>query len=117
MLFINIIYSNLTGLKNFDKSYEIKNQFNKNYGCFDGDRTKAVIFDKKELNKLNNIRIHYKLDFLLFLKSFEFIAGKLYPELNLEKSVEMFFKNVKNINKFFCEAFRQNSQQFSDKII
>ncbi len=92
---INIIYLHLTGPKNFDNSLQIKNHFNKNYGFtgnFEGNLTKAIVIDKKENTPSDNPS--NKLNFLLFLKSFEFIAMKIFPELKLDDAVEKFFTNV-----------------------
>jgi len=92
---INIIFLHLTGPKNFDNSFQIKNQFNKNYGFignFEGNLTKSIIIDKKDYISSDNPS--NKLNFLLFLKSFELIAMKIFQELKLDDAVEKFFTIV-----------------------
>ena len=85
-----IIFHSLTNTKNFPCYTEsIKLLFDKNSG-FDlnvGDNlSKAMIIDKK-LFLENQQNVPGKMDFLLFIKSFELIAAKLYQEETLNNAV------------------------------
>ena len=86
----SVIFYTLTNSKNFPIYTEsTKLQFDKNSGI-DLNVTdyfsKARIFDKK-LFLENQQNVPGKMDFLLFIKSFELIASKLYPEETLNNAV------------------------------
>ena len=88
----SVIFHTLTNAKNFPIYTEsIKLQFDKNSG-FDsniGDYlSKARIFDKK-LFLENQQNVPGKMDFMLFIKSFELIASKIYPDETLNNAVSL----------------------------
>ena len=85
------IFNSLTNSKNFQVYTEsIKSQFDKNSGinvnCGD-NLSKTRNFDKK-LFLENQQNVPGKMDFMLFIKSFELIAAKLYPEETLNIAVK-----------------------------
>ena len=86
----SIIFYSLTNTKNFPIYKEIiKSQFDKNIGIDLKIRDclfKAKIFDKKSFLE-NQQNIPGKMDFMLFIKSFELIATKLYPDETLNNAV------------------------------
>ena len=86
----SVIFNSLTNSKNFPIYTEsIKLQFDKNIG-FNlnvGDNlSKTKIFDKK-LFLENQQNVPGKMDFMLFIKSFELIGTKLYPDETLNSAV------------------------------
>ena len=86
----SVIFHSLTNSKNFPIYTEsVKLQFDKNSG-FDlnvGDSlSRGKIFDKK-LFLENQQNVPGKMDFMLFIKSFELIATKLYPDETLNNAV------------------------------
>ena len=85
-----VIFNTLTNSKNFPLYTEsIKMQFDKNSGInlHIGDNlSKTRIFDKK-LFLENQQNVPGKMDFMLFIKSFELIATKLYPDETLNVAV------------------------------
>ena len=92
----SVIFYTLTNSKNFPIYTEsTKLQFDKNSGI-DLNVTdyfsKARIFDKK-LFLENQQNVPGKMDFLLFIKSFELIASKLYPEETLNNAVILVLNN------------------------
>ena len=92
----SVIFYTLTNSKNFPIYTEsTKLQFDKNSGI-DLNVTdyfsKAIIFDKK-LFLENQQNVPGKMDFLLFIKSFELIASKLYPEETLNNAVILVLNN------------------------
>ena len=86
----SVIFYTLTNSKNFPIYTEsTKLQFDKNSGIDLNVMdyfSKARIFDKK-LFLENQQNVPGKMDFLLFIKSFELIASKLYPEETLNNAV------------------------------
>lgn len=81
----SVIFYSLTGPKNFDNTKKIKLQFDKNSGTqlnFGDTFQTAASFDIQTKLKLQQ-NIPSKMDFFLFLKSFEVIAARLYPENTL----------------------------------
>ena len=102
----SVIFHTLTNAKNFPiYTDSIKLQFDKNSG-FDlniGDNlSKARIFDKK-LFLENQQNVPGKMDFMLFIKSFELIASKIYPDETLNNAVSLILKN-----KIFSILPREN---------
>ena len=85
-----VIFNSLTNSKNFPIYTEsIKMQFDKNSGInlSVGDNlSKTRIFDKK-LFLENQQNVPGKMDFMLFIKSFELIGTKLYPDETLNTAV------------------------------
>lgn len=96
----NIIFFSLTGPKNFDNSSKIKHYFDRNSGyngTFDENLSnsgKGIIIGKSENLKNNKMTIPLRMDFFLFVKSFELLAVRLYPNLGLNKAVVEFIENV-----------------------
>jgi hypothetical protein len=90
---VNIIFSSLTGMRNFDNTIKIKSHFNKNKGL-SPDYSRSMLtpkMDKPEDIVSNKNMIPFKLNFELFLKSFHLIAEKLYPQSDSEASIKIFF--------------------------
>ena len=85
-----VIFNSLTNSKNFPIYTEsIKLHFDKNNGInlnIGDNVSKTFIFDKK-LFLENQQNVPGKMDFMLFIKSFELIGAKLYPEESLNKAV------------------------------
>ena len=85
-----VIFNSLTNSKNFPIYTEsIKLHFDKNNGInlnIGDSVSKTFIFDKK-LFLENQQNVPGKMDFMLFIKSFELIGAKLYPEESLNKAV------------------------------
>ena len=84
------IFHFLTNLKNFPVYDQIlKTQFDKNTG-FDvnvGDNLyKTISFNEKALSD-NQLNAPGKMNFMLFIKSFELIATELFPEETLNSAV------------------------------
>jgi hypothetical protein len=106
----SLIFSTLTGFKNFDKRESIKKQFDKNkgYTLKIGEGSQNTMIDKT--NNPNTIPL--KLDFYLFIKSIELIACKLYSgdeTLNINDCMNIFIeKNVPTIIKNFNEFYSNN---------
>ena len=86
-----VIFNTLTNSKNFPIYTEsIKLQFDKNSGInlnVGDNLSKTRIFDKK-LFLDNQQNVPGKMDFMLFIKSFELIAAKLYPDQTLNSAVK-----------------------------
>ena len=87
----SVIFNTLTNSKNFSIYTEsIKLQFDKNSGInlnVGDNLSKTRIFDKK-LFLDNQQNVPGKMDFMLFIKSFELIAAKLYPDQTLNTAVK-----------------------------
>jgi hypothetical protein len=85
---IDIIFTMLTGPKNFQNSkFKLENE---NFGT--GALT--VIIDKQNLMKSSKSGVQQRLDFFLFIKSFELIATKLFPRMNVNQAVLEFLNKV-----------------------
>ena len=86
----SVIFHTLTNSKNFPIYTEsIKLQFDKNSGIdlnIGDSISKGRIFDKK-LFLENQQNVPGKMDFMLFIKSFELIASKIYPDETLNDAV------------------------------
>ena len=91
-----VIFNSLTNSKNFPIYTEsIKLQFDKNSGInlnIGDNLSKSKIFDKK-LFLENQQNVPGKMDFMLFIKSFELIAAKLYPDDTLNSAVTKLLEN------------------------
>jgi len=93
---LNVLFQNLTGVKNFDvldeKALSHTNKtFNKMY---DSTAKNIVLARSSCLESSHNI-IYSKMDFRLFVKSFEYIAKKLYGHKSLDKAVLSLLNNVR----------------------
>ena len=86
----SVIFYTLTNSKNFPIYTEsIKLQFDRNSGIdlnIGDSISKARIFDKK-LFLENQENVPGKMDFMLFIKSFELISSKIYPNETLNDAV------------------------------
>ena len=95
---LSIMFQNLTGVKNFDipdeKAFNHTNKtFNKMY-----DKTnKNPILGKSSCLQTTHGANYSKMDFKLFVKSFEVIAKKLYKCSSLDKSVMSLLNNVNSL--------------------
>lgn len=89
----NMIYFYLCGLQNFDASKKIRNQFDKNAGYNPNfeNSLKGPSLDNKNLMKADKDLKPLKMNFTLFVKSFELIATKVYKEIDEAQALEMFF--------------------------
>jgi hypothetical protein len=76
----------------------LKNHFNQNKGFAPkiGDLTKDVIMIRTKLLTTSKSNVPMKMDFNLFIKSFELLSKKLYPGIILEEAVIKFIENVVN---------------------
>lgn len=91
----SVIFYSLTGAKNFENTQKLKSQFDKNSGSkvtFGEFYSTAKSFDISSQLKLQQ-NVPTKMDFFLFIKSFEVLAAKLYPERTLN---DAFFKLYTN---------------------
>ncbi len=114
-----ILFNNLTGNKNFDNSTSIKRQFDKNKGYSmnlnDSHKISKISHNKSlSTSKVNSIS---KMDFNLFVKSFEVIAKRLYPDKDINEAIYIFLENVyndykKDIGKLLTN---RNERQTSEK--
>ena len=95
----SIVFFSLTGTKNFNNK-NIQSQFDKNSGFnyqFGNNNFNTTSFDKKN-DLQNQLNVPSKLDFLLFLKSFEVISAKLYPNKTLNEAyLKLFLNKIKPI--------------------
>jgi len=84
----NILFQNLTGVKNFDKegekSFSYANKtFNKMY---ESKRTPKI--GSKSLFENSKEVTYGKMDFKLFIKSFETLAKKVYGHKDLDRAIK-----------------------------
>ena len=99
---ISLIFHNLSGVKNFDISNRIKSQFDKNKGYNTNfeNSFKGKSLESKNLNNADNELKPLKMNFILFMKSFELISSKIYKEFNIEEALYIFIdNNIQNILK------------------
>ena len=101
---VNVIYSSLIRLRNIDNSGKIKHQFDKNLGFSLGSSeiSKFSVIEKKNIFKSGKSISNNKMDFYMFIKSFELIAIKLFPEFKLNMSIQKLFSEV---NLFLINCF------------
>lgn len=91
-----IIFNNLTGSVNFDKSLSIKTHFDKNKGLpTNWNETKVSKISINQSLASSKLNCASRMDFNLFIKSFELIAKKIYPEKDLDDAIFLFLENVK----------------------
>ena len=92
----NLIFTLLTGSKNFNNSVMYKSQFDKNRGfSMDFNESQKTLSMEQSTHLLSNkSNIPSKMDFNLFLKSFELIAAKIYPNQVLDDAVLTFIEKV-----------------------
>jgi hypothetical protein len=91
-----LIFTELTGNKNFNNKEVYKRKFDKNRGfSMDfNEAQKSAIFDHSKSFAGTKSNVVGKMDFNLFLKSFEMIACKIYPNQQLDDAVMMFIEKV-----------------------
>jgi hypothetical protein len=92
----SVIFHSLTNSKNFPIYTEsIKLQFDRNSGIdlnVGDNLSKTRIFDKKFFLESQQ-NVPGKMDFMLFIKSFELIATKLFPDETLNNAVTLVLRN------------------------
>lgn len=99
---LSLIFHNLCGVKNFNNSQKIKSQFDKNKGFNSNFESsfKGKSLDSKNLNKADDELKQLKMNFGLFLKSFEVIALKIYKGFSPSEALEIFIeRNIQSILK------------------
>jgi len=86
---VSLIFQTLCGMKNFD-NIKLKQQFNKNSGSplRITENNINVNFEKSSSFGRTQNSIPNKMNFFLFLKSFELIAHKIYPELSIDNALD-----------------------------
>jgi hypothetical protein len=90
------IFSSLTGIKNFDTSTKYKNHFDKNRGFTPGIGESGRTTNIEKNSSLTSIKsnIPLRMEFNIFIKSFEMISLKMYPEMNLDDAMLNFLETV-----------------------
>jgi hypothetical protein len=109
-----VLISITLGHKNFDNSYKIKSQFDKNVGAKVNIESNLNIsspmIDPTKSFKINHENTPLKMDFCLFLKSFEYISRKIYPDVNLDHGFALFLDiDLKNLLE------KRKEEIFNDK--
>ena len=91
------IFCTLAGYQNFDNSTKIKNHFNQNKGFAPklGEVTKDFKMTNSKLLTTSKSNVPMKMDFNLFIKSFEILGKKLFPTRSLDEAVLHFIENVR----------------------
>ncbi len=104
---VNIIYSVLMGHKHADNTIKIKHNFDKNSGFTINlsDANKFALIDRNNANQGGANVFNGKMDFNMFIKSFELIANKLFPELRLNNSMQKLFTEVIILSLLFYMIF------------
>ena len=108
----SLIFSKVTGTYNFPSHiFIIKNQFNKKKDFFNKEINEHIkkqdYFEpKKEMHYQKDVP--NKMNFALFIKSFELIAIKLYPDMFLDDAVSLFL-DLK------IEPFIYKKSRYNDK--
>ena len=119
-----LVFYYLTGYKNFNNKNKIKLQFDKNFGYYSqfGEKfEKTLNFDHRSyIKKIKNFP--NKMNFFLFLKSFEIISAKLYPNETLNSAFLKLFKDKLKIilpKNFLIndEYIKNNIKKINDKKI
>jgi hypothetical protein len=112
---VSIIFCDLTGNKNFPNSEKIKNQFDRNKGftpnieeCISSPRFGHL--NSKKVSIENTLPT--KLNFNLFVKSFENLAIKLHPEMDLDDAVCYFMdQDIADLVKEHSDSNFNNSKK------
>ena len=90
----SVVFFLLTNAKNFpDYIKNIKSQFDKNSGIDVNFGEQSKSFNLNNRMNYENKNVPSKMDFVLFIKSFELLAAKLYPEKTLDEAVLNMFNN------------------------
>lgn len=89
---IYIIFNYICGSRNFDKSEKIKTYFDKNPGSIKDIKNCHFVPDLSEKSILKSSREVQvsKMNFTLFLKSFELLAKKIYWQASIEEAIGKF---------------------------
>ena len=106
---IYIMFNDICGIKNFDFSKSIRYQFKDNSSNiidFSECKNYVNLSDRKYSNS-KDVKIQ-RLNFSLFIKSFEYLAKKIYPDLSNESSFIKFFQD-------YIINFIRKKSQFSLK--
>ena len=88
-------FYSLTGVKNFDNSGKIKAQFDKNPGYssnFVVSKSNVKI-EKDNLINSSSKSVPLKMDFNLFVKSFENLSKRIYRDKNIDEAFLWFLEN------------------------
>ena len=90
------VFCSLTGYQNFDNSVKIRTQFDQNKGFTHkiGETIKNTTMFKSNSLASNKTNVPMKMDFNLFIKSFEVISKKIYIDKTLNEAVLFFIENV-----------------------
>ena len=119
-----LVFYYLTGYKNYNNKNKIKLQFDKNFGYyyqFGENFEKTFNFNYRNyIKKIKNFP--NKMDFFLFLKSFEIISAKLYPNETLNNAFIKLFKDKLKIilpKEFLIndEYIKNNIKKINDEKI
>ena len=104
----SLIFQSLCGVKNFD-NIKLKQQFNKNSGSplRITDNNSNISFEKSSSFGRTQNSIPNKMNFFLFLKSFELLANKIYPEMSIDMSMESLINE--KLDTIFKETFDTNT--------
>ena len=94
----SLIFFSLTNSNNFPSNLnKIRTQFDKNTGYtkvnINSYTQKTFSFDKKRENFIKK-NIPNKMNLVLFIKSFEFISEKLYPEMTLDDAMSNLLNKI-----------------------
>jgi len=108
---IELIFEKITGIKNFNNADRIKAQFDQNKGIILGWDKASMIIDQTNRVKSNTANVPHRMDFCLFVKSFELIGKKLHPERNLDQAFVIFIE--KDIRKLLTE--NEHGPVFTEK--
>ena len=87
----------------------MKNQFDKNKGYnsnFDNS-SKGPVLENRNLLKADKELKPLKMNFFLFLKSFDLISNRIYKEYSSDQAIELFFEH--NINLLINKKFEVSS--------
>jgi hypothetical protein len=115
---IEIIFNSLCGIRHFDMEKR-SHYFNKNKGLSSGlnnsQFSAKMDNDKKSLSILNT-PVPNKMNFNLFLKSFESAAVKIYPLKEVQEAFVLFYKNY--LENLFSNQFsaKRNILDLIDRI-
>jgi len=90
----NITYYYIIGIQNFDQKEKNRKQFDKNKGITTSLNDCVNVPNLGENQKNTHTNVANKMDFNIFIKSFELLAKKIYHEKSLDEAVLLFFENV-----------------------
>lgn len=111
------VFCNLTGYQNFDNTTKFKNYFNLNKGFAPkiGESTNSAKLTRSKLLTTTKTNVPLKMDFTLFIKSFELIGKRLYNGKSLDEAVLSFIENVKTVlNQNFKKLIAQKEEELNN---